>query len=342
MTTDEVRVEDLDDPVKRCLYIARQGAVVRSRKGAIVVTDGDDELLSIPETLVGQVVCFGAVTVTADAIGTLLAAGSLVHYLSRWGEPIATVHPQVPRSPELLRMQLAVSDHMPTRLALSRCLLVGKLHNMATLLQRFGLDDAQVDEQLTRAVFGVESALTIDEMMGCEGSAAAAYFGSWPALLPEGSGFTSRQRRPPPDPVNAALGLGYTLLAQLCTGALTAVGLETSIGILHASDDHRASLAFDLMEEFRPVVVDQVVLEAFRRRTLTDEHVERSDRGTYLTRTGRSAFIDSLESRLRELFHYEPLDRTVSYRRAIELQAQQMARQLREAHPEYRPLRWST
>lgn len=342
MTNDEVRVEDLDDPIRRCLYVARQGAVVRARKGTIAVTHDDDELIALPETLVGQVVCFGAVTVTAEAISTLAESEAQVQFLGRWGEPIASVLSLAPRSPELLRMQLAVSDHMPTRLALSRHILSGKVHNMSTLLRRFGHDDPTVREQLSRCLEAFESANSIDELMGHEGAAAAAYFGAWPTLLPEGSGFTSRQRRPPPDPVNAALGMGYTLLSHLCSGALSVAGLETSIGILHASDDSRPSLAFDLMEEFRPVIVDQVVIEAFRRRVLSTEHFEQTDRGTFLTKAGRAAFVDALESRLRELFHYEPLDRTVSYRRAIELQGRQMARQLREAHPDYRPLRWST
>src|SRR5690606_26480585 len=128
-----------------------------------------------------------------------------------------------------------------------------------------------------------------------------SYFKAMGALVPEDMSFTGRSRQPPRDVVNAALSFGYTLLLGECEVAVYAAGLEPGLGILHAPQDRRPSLALDLMEEFRPLVVDQVVLTMVRGRQLRPEH-GRPDKeggsGVYLTKAGREALVAAYERRM--------------------------------------------
>ena len=120
------------------------------------------------------------------------------------------------------------------------------------------------------------------------------------AVMPPGLEFSGRSRRPPLDVINAALSYGYAVLAGEATSALHAAGLDPAIGLLHADADRRPSLALDLMEEFRPQIVDQVVLAAVNRLTLRPEHGRRQDGvpGVLLTRAGRDVIIDGYEKRM--------------------------------------------
>lgn len=102
------------------------------------------------------------------------------------------------------------------------------------------------------------------------------------------------------DLINAALSFGYTLLTGEATAALAAAGLDPAIGLLRATADRRPSLALDLIEEFRPMIVDQVVITAARARRLTAQHArtEEGRTGTLLTKAGREALIDGYERRM--------------------------------------------
>ena len=160
---------------------------------------------------------------------------------------------------------------------------------------------------------------------------------AFPSLLPDWCGFQQRNRRPPTDPANAALGFAYSLLTGAATGAVVAARLEPAIGFLHSTDGDRPSLALDLMEEFRPLLADQVVLEAFRKGSLSQEHFTTGDEpgSVYLTSDGRRVVIGAYEERVHQPFRYRPMERTVNYQRSVFLQAQQLSlllRQIGRAH----------
>jgi CRISP-associated protein Cas1 len=111
---------------------------------------------------------------------------------------------------------------------------------------------------IIRLVLG--DATSLDQVLGHEGSASREYFRAWRQIIGDTWGFAARERRQPPDPVNAMLSLGYTLLVQEAVAALEAAGLDSAVGFLHRGRWGRPFLALDLIEEFRPVIVDAVVL----------------------------------------------------------------------------------
>ena len=140
-------------------------------------------------------------------------------------------------------------------------------------------------------------ARTLDEIMGIEGACSNAYFDALAGCMPADVTFDGRSRRPPRDLPNAALSYGYAILLSECVGALHAAGLEPSLGVAHAPTDKRPSLALDLMEQFRPLLVDQTVMALLRTLKLRPEHgvVEAEAGGVWLGADGKKILVDAYE-----------------------------------------------
>ena len=147
--------------------------------------------------------------------------------------------------------------------------------------------------------------------------------------------FQNRNRRPPRDPVNALLSFGYALLTKECTVALMGEGLDPWWGLYHQPRHGRPALALDLMEEFRPVVVDSAVITAINTGMVTAKDFVRSKAGCVLKDSGRKAFIRAYEARLDQLATHPLFDYRCSWRSLIRLQARLLARWLRGDVPSY-------
>jgi CRISPR-associated protein Cas1 len=147
---------------------------------------------------------------------------------------------------------------------------------------------------LTRLHQGLRQHATVDALRGAEGAAARVFFAGWTALLPTALRFPGRRRRPPTDPVNAALSLGYSLLHARVLEACHATGLDAAIGVLHAPEHGRPSLACDLVE-FERAAVEHWVRSMFVEGRLRASDFERSDAGCLLAKSGRGAFFAGIE-----------------------------------------------
>ena len=332
------------EPTQRALYVGLQGSHVRIDRGRLVVAKGDDELMTLPTGHVERVVLSGAVGLSSGARSWALNNDIDVVLLSRRGSYLGILSGGQSDS-TLLRAQLAVVDDPQASLAAAKAMVAGKLRNQRTLLTRFvDPDTAETVATVTDDLLALDSqagaAEGSDVLLGIEGMAARRYWEGLRVLLPD-VGFEGRHRRPPPDLVNAALGYGYAILLGDCTGACHAAGLHPSFGLLHREADRRPALALDLMEEFRPLIVDQVVAELVRRRSLTLEHTRRDTArgGTLLTEKGRQRLTAGIEDRLLTMTHHLGSGHRVSYRRAIRLQAAALVRLFRYGEP-YEAITW--
>jgi CRISPR-associated endonuclease Cas1 len=194
--------------------------------------------------------------------------------------------------------------------------------------------------EMERLIESAGRAESLDELLGLEGALAANYFGQFSKLLqsPELEtdwDFTKRNRRPPKDPVNALLSFGYALLTKECTVALLAEGLDPWWGLYHRPRHGRPAMALDLMEEFRPLVVDSAVITAINTGMLRRKDFTRSNAACMLNPEGRKSFIRAYEARLDQLVTHPLFDYRCSWRTLIRLQARCLSRWLRGDIPEY-------
>jgi len=182
----------------------------------------------------------------------------------------------------------------------------------------------------------VGTATNLNELRGCEGAASAAYFKAFPHMLrtPDFS-FSGRNRRPPRDPVNALLSLGYTLLANSIEAAVRTVGLDPYLGALHAPEAGRPSLVCDLIEEMRAPVVDALVLAALNQRAFktSDFHDDFGDDVVIMPQATVRWFVTLFERRLNRKTLYHPTRKKLAWRDVFEQQARAFARALMDDQP---------
>ncbi|MBW1955580.1 MAG: CRISPR-associated endonuclease Cas1, partial [Deltaproteobacteria bacterium] len=251
---------------------------------------------------------------------------------------------------DLRRLQFKRAEDPGFRLKMAKAHLKGKIDNCRVLLRRHNQElgrseIASVVHHLRVLGRQADSAGGIDALMGLEGAAAAAYFGCFPHLfrVPD-IPFNGRNRRPPKDPVNVLLSLGYTLLANAVQTQLHVSGLDPYLGCLHSPEYGRPSLVLDLMEEFRPVLVDALVLQLINKKMirLTDFYrpeerepaafdfaeTESPKQGypILLTHQGMKKFITQFENRLGQKIFYEPTGQRLDYKGVFLEQVRQWVR----------------
>ena len=177
-------------------------------------------------------------------------------------------------------------------------------------------------------------------MLGIEGNASAAYFGSFDFLLKSevGFDFQRRSRRPPADPTNALLSFAYSLLTADLMSAIQTVGLDPYIGFFHQLKYGKPCLALDLMEEFRPILADSVVITLINNRRIKPEDFTQSHGGWYLKPHRRKVFYAAYETRKNETITHPVFKYKLTFRRAIELQVRLLAKYLTGEIEQYTPL----
>jgi len=330
---------------RRPLYLNTQG--VRVGKSGSVLQVRDKDVL-VEEVRIGeicQVNLLGNVQLTTQAVQTLCEAGVPVCYFSMGGWFYGITTGLNEKNVFLRRSQFRLAEQEWFARALARRLVAGKIRNQRTLLQRNHVEpDRQTLAAMKEMAERAEQAGSLEELLGVEGNAARLYFGDFAGMIKTDDGqgrpelrfdFAGRNRRPPRDPVNALLSLGYSLLAKDLTVACYAVGFDPYIGYYHQPRFGRPALALDLMEPFRPLIADSAVLTAVNTGMVTERDFVRVGGSVALTAQGRKGFLRAYELRMDTLVTHPLFDYRVSYRRLLEIQARLLGRVLEGEIGEY-------
>lgn len=334
------------------LYLTEQHATVHLDGDSLLVRIPADKKagvearkVRVPLTHVEQVVVLGNITLTTPVLAALLERRIEVAFCSPWGRFLGRLSPPMSKNAPLRLAQHRAHSDPAVRLALASRFVYGKVANMRTFLLRQnrkrGDDEivraCQALQDVLRQLEEVPQGMTMDTLLGLEGTASARYFGVFGRLLASGWEFPGRLRRPPPDPVNALLSFGYTVLTNSVASAVNVVGMDPLVGFLHAPGYGRPCLALDLVEEFRPLVVDSVVLRTINNGILRPEDFHREIGSCWLEDRARRRYIEQLEGRLNEEIQHPVFGYRVTYRRCLELQARLLAKTLLGEIPAYPP-----
>lgn len=220
------------------------------------------------------VACYGSVSISPNCLAALLEAGVAVAFLSaNGGKLIARLTPE--DDPRVVGrvMQHRVLANDAQRAAIARGIVAEKIRSQAGAARHYQRQGKPVSGEQLKKLASLEeranNASSLDELLGLEGAASATWFSVFAKLLLKPWEFPSRSRRPPLDPVNAVLSLGYTLLYHRTLAAIQTIGLEPGLGALHAYRAGRQSLACDLMEPLRVPIVDRWVVGLLNQRRAT-------------------------------------------------------------------------
>jgi len=324
------------------LYVTEQGARVEKEYRRLLVTKEDEVLLAVPAARVSHVVLVGNVGVTTPALIAMLDEGVGLSLMSRWGQSRGRLMPPTGKHIALRHQQYRRTQDGAFCLAMSRAFVGGKLRNYRTLARRMARSRPEINsmpvQRVSACIQQVDRTQDLATLRGVEGAGSRAYFAVLRQALRPGMGFEKRTRRPPKDAVNALLSLGYTLLTADLFAACEVVGLDPYDGFFHADKYGRPALALDLVEEFRGIIVDSVVMNVVNRGMLKMEDFEPGPRGgTYLRRQKMKDFFQQYTARLNTEVLHPLAGRRLTYQKCFEVQARQVARVILGQQPEYVP-----
>lgn len=328
------------------VYVQAQGTTV-SKTGDLLkirARDGAEEEVRLLD--VSQLCLFGNVQVTAQALRELCEREIPICHFSYGGRFFGITQGMPHKNVELRRAQFRAAEDEKRSLALAAAFVQAKILNCRTLLRRnYRQVPVRVLRELSAVARKVEQAPSVDTLLGFEGIAARIYFAHFAGMLkPRGAGswtfdFDGRNRRPPRDPVNALLSFAYAMLTKDAMLAVLAVGFDPYLGFYHAPRYGRPSLALDLMEEFRPLIADSVVLGVINNGEIDERDFIRRAGAVALTDSGRRKFLEAYERRMDTLVTHPVFGYRISYRRVLEVQARLLARHVLgeiERYPAFR------
>lgn len=315
------------------LYLTDSHSFIGRKRETLEVRTREGERRVIPLQQVTDVVCFGDVSWSGAALHVLAETGISIAYLDELGRWVGRWEPPESKAVLLRRAQFKAADDSLQCCVIARAIVQGKVRNSRNLLlraQRDGMVEAgkEIAElgDLMRQVTKVPDVATA---RGIEGAAARSYFDAYGrSVATHGFTFSGRNRRPPNDPINAMLSFGYALLTRTAAAATRIVGFDAHVGYLHADRYGRESLALDLMEEFRPVVVDALVAALVHKRVMNPNDFLVKPTECRMTDAGRKCYIEHLERKLTSEIMHPVLQQRVTLRRAMELQARLLGKYL--------------
>lgn len=328
------------------LYVTEPGARIEKDYQRITVTNKDDErLLSIPLSQISEVVLVGSVGATTPALLALLEAGVGLSLITSSGRLRGRLQPAVSRNIPLRHQQYRQATNQKFCLRIARAIVLAKLSNQRALARRLcrsrpAIEDRTAIAAINSAMKNAQQVQDMDRLRGQEGLGARAYFRILRQCVPPDWASARRSRRPPTDPTNALLSLGYSLLTQNLMTAVELVGLDPYDGFFHSDKYGRPALALDLVEEFRSIIVDSVVLSVINKHILDPGDFQAGDEGgVVLKKDGLRKFLQQYNARLQTQVFHPYAGRQLAYQKCFEVQARLLRRVIEAAEEEYIPFR---
>jgi CRISPR-associated protein Cas1 len=312
-------------------------------------TGGDDgrptgeptgEKIPFPIESVASIFCFGEIDVNSKLVSFLSQHQVPLHFFDYYGHYRATLYPKE----HLLSGRLTVEqvrhyDDPAARMQLARAFVDAAMGNIRRVLSYYATrTDGGAEATLDAAISAIETlreqaddATDTDELMGLEGRARRRYYRTWPAILGEAGAdfpFDRRTRQPPSNALNALISFGNTLCYTAVLNQLYHTALDPTVSYLHEPGDRRYSLALDLAEVFKPLLVDRAIFRLVKTRQIQPSDFEERLGGVYLRESGRKTFVGHWDDRLRQTVKHRRLGRSVSYQRLVRLDAYRLVRHL--------------
>jgi CRISPR-associated protein Cas1 len=324
------------------LYVNTQGCYLHREGETVIVEQEKKKILQLPVHTIGNLICFGNVMCSPQLLGLCAERDIGVSFLSEYGRFLASVRGPVRGNVLLRREQYRKADDLKLIRMVASNIVAAKLANSKLVLNRVcrdhgaKIDTAEVKEALAQidSLFRLlANAGDADEVRGIEGMAAVRYFGVFNHLILDQKEyfiFDKRNRRPPLDSVNALLSFTYTILAHDVRSALETVGLDPAVGFLHRDRPGRYGLALDLMEEFRAVIADRLVLSLINRRQVSKSGFKKAENGAVIMdKDTRKTLLTEYQNRKQDEIYHPYIEEKIPIGLLFFVQANLMARFIR-------------
>ena len=281
------------------IYVKEQGALVHKKGGCIAVSRNAQQMTEIPGSGIEGVALMGNVQITAQALHFLLQQGIDISHYSYGGQYLGQTAAESSKNIFLRFPQYELYNNDCRRMDFAKRIVSNKISNQLQMIcshrweeyPEWKADAAQIRRMREK----VSEAETTNELLGIEGRCSNIYFRSFGHMFRCDFVFRGRNRRPPRDPINAIISLGYTFLTKEICSALEAESFEAYLGFLHGIRYGRKSLALDIIEEFRQPVIDRMALKLFNKRMLSKYDFETEGDSVILNTDGFRKFCTEYE-----------------------------------------------
>jgi len=315
----------------RDYYIVRGGRI-RREQNTIYIEGKDGDKKVIPVNDVQAIYALGEVDLNSKLLVFLAQHGIPLHVFNYYGYYSGTYYPRERLlSGFLLVKQVEHYLDAQERIEIAREFVRTALDNILANLnyyRRRGRDVSQFIDQVERERPAVEQATQIPELMGAEGRVREHYYASFASILRSGFEFEGRVRNPPDNMVNCLISFGNSLMYATALSEIYHTQLNPTVSFLHEPGERRFSLALDLSEVFKPVIVDRVIFNLINNRLVKPQHFHEELKGCYLNDHGRRIFLTDYDEKLRTTVRHRGLGRNVSYQRLIRLECYKVVRHL--------------
>lgn len=314
------------------LYLTEQGSILRKTGDRLIVEKDDAVLLDVECHKIDSVLIFGNVQFTTQAVWEMFEHGIEMAILSRSGRLIGQITSPATKNIELRLAQFKRHDDNEFKMSFSKNIVKGKIKNSVQFLRSFSYNHPEIplseeSEAMEAIRQKVDSQSTSDGLNGMEGIAARHYFSGLGKMMLGGFGFEGRRKHPAPDPVNALLSLGYTMVFNEISSLLDGMGFDPYLGYYHKVEYGRASLASDLQEEFRAPIVDRLTLRLINNRMLTEGDFYKNPKGegVYLTRDAMKRYFAEYEGLMNNEFTHPETKEKTTFRKVLRIQIELLA-----------------
>ena len=313
------------------LYLTEQNSILRKTGDRLIVQKGEEILLDVQCHKIDAVLIFGNVQFTTQAVHELFQHGIEMAILTRTGKLIGQITSPSTKNITLRLQQFKKYWDNDFKLILSKAIVAGKIKNGLRVIQLFSYNHPDLDFEteittLKTRLNDVGPATQIDQLFGLEGSAAKAYFEAFGKMLLREFDFQGRKKHPSTDPVNALLSLSYTMIFNEISSLLDGLGFDPYLGYYHTVDYGRASLASDLMEEFRAPIADRLTLHLINNRIFRKEDFySNPNEGVYLKRESLKRYFVEYEDTLNHEFTHPQTKENTTFRKCFRIQAERLA-----------------
>lgn len=314
------------------LYVNENGAIIGIEENQFYVKYKDGMKKSIPAESLEEITVLGKVQITTQCVEECLKRGIPVAYFSKggvyFGRLSSTGHINASRQ----RKQSALYD-TDFALNFAKRIIRAKIKNQSVVAKRYALGKTDKVEQFLKDMKicqkKCEETENMQQLMGYEGQAAKHYFEMLSLCIDQNFKFNGRNKRPPRDEFNSMISFGYSILMNEIYSRIEMKGLNPYFGFMHRDAEKHPTLASDLMEEWRAVIVDATVMSLINGHEIAKEDFEKNldEPGCYMKREGLGIYLKKLEKKFQtDMKYLDYIDYAVSFRRAIVYQVDSLVK----------------
>jgi len=327
----------------KTLYLTEQGSIVRKKSRRLIVSKNDVIIAEVSTIGLDAILIFGNIYLTPQVITLILEEGIDVSFLSIRGKFRGRLISSESKNIFLRIAQYERYLDDDFQLDFATSIVKAKITSEINLIKRYAKNYSNLDfskelQELYMAVEKLKNMPSVPSIRGVEGYSSSIYFSAFRKMLREDFEFLGRDKRPPSDPINALLSLGYTLITNEIASILFALGFDLYIGYYHSINYGRPSLALDMVEEFRHSIIDSFILYLVNKRIISPDDFEENEEGIFLKPQALKEFLKVYDKRINDasMVLSDSKQKRISYRSLLWEQAHKLSESIQQRKP-YRP-----